>query len=121
MSTIRLSVSGMRCAGCVASVEKALLNTSGVTAANVSLAEHTATVEGNASAEALIGALVESGYGGAELKDGEDEDDRQSAEQAHYQRLLRKSAAAAVIGGALGNLYDRIRKFAGNYATAAGM
>ena len=112
MSTTRLSVSGMRCAGCVASVERALQNTSGVTSANVNLAEHTATVEGSATASELISALVEGGYDATELTDSDDEDDIRSAETDHYRGLLRKSAAAAIIGfplfvfGMLGQLPD---------------
>ena len=46
--TLRLSVLGMRCAGCVGEVEGALRAVSGVTSADVNFADHTALVNGQA-------------------------------------------------------------------------
>ena len=46
MSTTRLSLMGMSCAGCVASIEDALNSVTGVASANVNFVEHTATVQG---------------------------------------------------------------------------
>ncbi len=39
---IHLSIGSMSCAGCVATVEQALLKVPGVTSASVNFAEHTA-------------------------------------------------------------------------------
>jgi len=47
----RLSISGMNCAGCVSSVERALQGVAGVSAASVNFAEHTAVAEGDVSAQ----------------------------------------------------------------------
>ena len=69
----RLSISGMSCAGCVASVEKTLANVAGVTEASVNFAEHTATVSGNMSVDGLILAIKNAGYEAAELTAGEDQ------------------------------------------------
>ncbi len=71
-AAIRLSVSGMSCASCVVFVEDALNEVAGVSVANVNFAEHTATIEGGASAEALIDAVQSAGYDAAELTGAED-------------------------------------------------
>ena len=47
MNSYRLSIGGMSCAGCVASVETALNSVDGVEEATVNFAEHTANVKGN--------------------------------------------------------------------------
>lgn len=56
------SVAGMTCASCVRHVEKALTGTPGVRAAAVNLATATATVEGEASFDALAAQVMEAGY-----------------------------------------------------------
>jgi len=98
---LRLSISGMSCAGCVSTVEEALKNTPGVEQASVNFAEHTASVTGSASAETLIHSVEAAGYGAAELKSAEDEKEKEAAEFAHYRKLLRMAMVAGVIGGPL--------------------
>ena len=100
-TTIRLSIGGMSCAGCVASVEKALQGVAGVSHAAVNFAEHTATVEGKVSARQLVDAVVQAGYEAAELRGQDDEADKEAAEMAYYRGLLRKAAVAAAVGGPL--------------------
>jgi len=95
---LRLSISGMSCAGCVATVEEALKNTPGVEQASVNFAEHTASVTGHASADELIHAVEAAGYGAAELKSAADEQEKEAAEFAHYRKLLRMAAVAGVVG-----------------------
>ena len=51
---IRLSITGMSCAGCVNAVEKALQGVDGVSEASVNFAEHTADVSGHVDAGTLI-------------------------------------------------------------------
>ncbi|ADV65926.1 CopZ family metallochaperone [Deinococcus maricopensis] len=58
-----LSISGMTCGHCQAAVTKALKDVPGVQNAEVNLQDGSATVEGDASAQALIAAVVEEGYG----------------------------------------------------------
>ncbi|MFO8024368.1 heavy metal translocating P-type ATPase [Thiohalophilus sp.] len=98
MSATRLSISGMSCAGCVASVEQALQAVPGVEQAEVNFAEHTATIEGDVSADKLVEAVKQAGYDAAEMKGQNAEVDKEAAEMAHYRRLLRKTAVAAVLG-----------------------
>ncbi len=97
--TIRLSIDGMRCAGCVSSVENALKNTPGVNAVTVNFADHTATVEGDVNAGALLKAVEDAGYKAAEMDDdGDEEGDRRSAEAEHYRVLVRRALVAAIVG-----------------------
>jgi Cu+-exporting ATPase len=101
-----LAIDGMRCAGCVSAVEKALGGVPGVSSASVNFADHTAQVEGNASPQDLIKAVSDAGYSASIIEDAENADDtRQQAEQAHYRKLLHKSWFAlgvAVLALALG-------------------
>ncbi len=97
-STHRLSISGMSCAGCVATVENALKNVPGVVESAVNFAEHTATVHGSVDAKALIAAVTASGYDAAELRGLEDESEKEAAELVHYRALLRKFIVAGVVG-----------------------
>src|SRR5512134_2505095 len=95
---IHLSVSGMSCAGCVASVRKALLAVPGVVSAEVNFAEHTAQVTGEVRTEALVQAIVAAGYNAAVMTGPEDLAEREALEARHYRGLLRKAAVAALIG-----------------------
>ena len=61
------TVTGMSCAACSARVEKAVSKVEGVTSCSVSLLTNSMGVEGNASAQAVISAVEEAGYG-ASLK-----------------------------------------------------
>ncbi len=98
--TIRLSISGMACAGCVAGVENALNSVEGVESAAVNFAEHTAIVNGNVSADALIQSVKSAGYDAAELTAGEAEqiEEKEQQDLIHYQQLLKKSLVAALLG-----------------------
>ena len=97
-ASIRLSVSGMSCAGCVSSVERALAQVDGVQTASVNFAEHTATVEGDVAAQSLVDAIRTAGYDAAELRGVQDETKKELAEQAYYRRLLRQAAFAGAVG-----------------------
>ena len=74
------SVTGMSCAACSARVEKAVSKVSGVTSCSVSLLTNSMGVEGAASAQEIIAAVEEAGYG-ASVKGNED----QGASQTSYE------------------------------------
>ena len=99
--TIHLSISGMSCAGCVATVEKTLQAVPGVESASVNFAEHTALVSGDATADVLVDAVEAAGYKAAEMIGPEDTAGREAAEFAHYHGLLRRAAVAALVGAPL--------------------
>ena len=65
-------VTGMSCAACQARVEKAVSKVSGVESVSVSLLTNSMGVEGRASDEAVIKAVVDAGYGAKLKESGED-------------------------------------------------
>ena len=60
------NVTGMSCAACSARVEKAVSKVPGVTSCSVSLLTNSMGAEGTASADAIISAVEEAGYGASE-------------------------------------------------------
>lgn len=60
------NVTGMSCAACSARVEKAVVGLPGVTACSVSLLTNSMGVEGDVSAEQVIAAVENAGYGASE-------------------------------------------------------
>lgn len=97
---VRLSISGMTCAGCVASVEKALSKVPGVMTSAVNFAEHTANVSGDMTADALVKAVKSAGYDAAELTSSEADQvaEKEQLDMIHYTQSMRRSLAAALVG-----------------------
>ncbi len=98
---IRLSITGMMCAGCVSSVETALQSVAGVTEANVNLAERTAQVKGDVDPAALVQAVKAAGYTAAVMQGRASEQEKEAHEQAQYQRLWRRVWVAGIPGAFL--------------------
>ena len=99
MTSYRLSISGMSCAGCVASVETALNSVAGVEEALVNFAEHTAVVKGDMDIADVINAVKLASYDAAELKGGDEEEtEKEAVEFAYYRALLKKAWVAAIVG-----------------------
>ncbi len=57
------TVTGMSCAACSTRVEKAVSKVPGVTSCSVSLLTNSMGVEGTASADSIVAAVTEAGYG----------------------------------------------------------
>ncbi len=95
---IRLSIAGMSCAGCVASVENSLKAVQGVEEAMVNLGERTALVTGAIDADTLISAIKKAGYEAAELKSIDDESEKEALELLEYRRLWFRAIIAGGIG-----------------------
>lgn len=117
---LRLSVQGMRCAGCVDAVETALRGVPGVEWVSVNFADHSALVRGKVDPEALKAAVREAGYEVALLESLEDPEEQERLEQKRYRELLRKSAVAAGLGvplmlGANFGLFPEIGTAAGTH------
>lgn len=96
--TIRLSILGMRCAGCIAAVETALQAVAGVESVSVNFADHSATVTGQLDADLLKQALKTSGYDAAVMEGLEDPEDEQIQQQQHYRQLMIKAGVAGALG-----------------------
>ena len=101
---LRLAVRGMHCAGCVASVEKALGAVDGVTTARVSLMEEvaTATARPGVAPDRLVDAVEAAGYEAVLLAGAQESlaaaralDERRDAEAA---RLMAKFRLGAALG-----------------------
>ena len=75
------TVTGMSCAACSARVEKAVSGVKGVTSCSVSLLTNSMGVEGTASADEVIAAVREAGYGAALKKGRNDQTAKLSAEE----------------------------------------
>ncbi len=98
--SVRLSISGMSCAGCVSSVEKALSRVPGVATSAVNFAEHTANVTGDITPDALVKAIRSAGYDAAELTSSEADQiaEKEQLDLIHYKQSMRQSLAAALVG-----------------------
>jgi Cu+-exporting ATPase len=96
--SIRLSIAGMRCAGCVASVETALRETPGVESAAVNFADHSALVRGDVDPEVLRRHVQEAGYDAAVMEGLEDAGGQEALEMERYRTLLKKAGVAAALG-----------------------
>jgi len=64
---IRLAIPGMQCNGCVAAIENALGDESGVIKSDVDLETKIATIESNVSPVILIDAIKTVGFDSTEL------------------------------------------------------
>lgn len=98
-SELRLSILGMRCAGCISAVEGALASVPGVEQVTVNFADHSALVKGSADPEALKTSVKQAGYDAA-IMEGLDEDpnEQEQLELQRYRQLLRKAAVAGIVG-----------------------
>ena len=89
-------VSGMSCAACSARVEKAVSGTEGVTSCSVNLLTNSMTVEGYATDEAIIDAVVKAGYGaspkGAERKRNVNNNSQKNEQKSITARLVASVA-----------------------------
>ena len=78
---IRLSILGMRCAGCVSAVEGALAAVDGVTSVSVNFADHSAMIKGQADPDALKQAIKAAGFDAAVMEGLEDPAEQESIER----------------------------------------
>ncbi|WP_075880853.1 heavy metal translocating P-type ATPase [Vreelandella massiliensis] len=87
---LRLAISGMTCASCVKTVQKALERTEGVDTATVNFGTHTAQVFGRADEQALIEAVESVGYGAEPIVDMREAEKARAEQQTReYRRRLK--------------------------------
>ncbi len=98
---IRLSILGMRCAGCVSAVEGALAGVAGVNEVTVNFADHSALVKGTPDPEQLKQAVKESGFDAAIMEGFEDPAEQEQQEHQRYQQLMQKAKVAGGFGAFL--------------------
>jgi P-type Cu2+ transporter len=93
-ATLELAVEGMRCAGCMASVERNVMQIRGVISARVNLSSHRVSVtwqEGTATPDGIIAAVAALGFRAYPFIAKQLE----TAEAAEEKRLLRYLGVAA--------------------------
>ncbi|MGF1534909.1 MAG: heavy metal translocating P-type ATPase [Elainellaceae cyanobacterium] len=99
--TLTLSVSGMKCAGCVQVVERRLTQHAGISAATVNLVtgkawvEHDAELDKSALVQQLAEQLSESGFPAQPVLPGESA--AQAEDHAEKQAQLKRLAIAALL------------------------
>jgi Cu2+-exporting ATPase len=91
-------VTGMSCAGCAASVERVLSNTSGVEKAAVNFATNSVMVEFDetTSPAELRDALRSAGYD-LITETGQPEEKRQEAHRANYRKAINRTVWSAIL------------------------
>ncbi len=95
---LRLSILGMRCAGCISAVEGALSSVSGVESVSVNFADHSALVKGNPDIEALQTSIKLAGFDAAVMESFEDPSEQEAQELARYHSLMYKAKIAGGFG-----------------------
>ncbi len=95
---VRLSILGMRCAGCISAVETALQAVDGVQSVTVNFADHSASVTGSADPDAMKIALKEAGYDAAVMEGFEDPSEEERQEEERYLELMKKAGVAGALG-----------------------
>ncbi|MFI3180080.1 MAG: heavy metal-associated domain-containing protein, partial [Methylococcales bacterium] len=98
---LRLSILGMRCAGCIASVEGALTSVAGVEVVSVNFADHSALVKGNPDVQALKKSLKEAGFDAAIMEGFEYPAEQEAQELARYASLIHKAKISGAFGAFL--------------------
>jgi Cu+-exporting ATPase len=99
MNTVyRLSISGMTCAGCVQTVEKALRQVAGVSQATVNFGDHTAAVTTEVASALLIKAVRDAGYDAALLQSHNEEQQKEALAQLEYRKRVRRAVVSVLIG-----------------------
>ena len=93
----KYNVSGMSCAACSARVEKAVSSLSGVDACSVNLLSGSMIVEGSATDEEIIGAVVAAGYGARAFDDKNPKNANQSSQKDENKQILKRLIASVIL------------------------
>ena len=86
----QFNVTGMSCAACSARVEKAVKSVDGVSDCSVNLLTESMSVDGNASSEEIISAVVNAGYGATEKNAKSKKDSAQPEKKENETKKMLK-------------------------------
>ncbi len=81
-------ISGMSCSACSSRIEKAVQKVNGVEACSVSLLTNSMTVEGTASSEEIINAVIKAGYGATDASERESKEKTAPQSEISDTKLL---------------------------------
>lgn len=100
----QFSISGISCASCVASIERAISLIPGIEKVSMNFASKTLSITAlsTVSADQIIQTLQKMGYTAALINNDKLENSTtDQAEKEHYHRLLSKTVFAAIVGAPL--------------------
>ena len=100
VESVHLSVDGMTCSSCVATIERTLAAVPAVVDARVNFAAEEATVDivgGEVEVSELVAAVEAAGYGAQPVEEDGDGDAEQESRRRLYRTLLNKFWFAAVV------------------------
>lgn len=100
-SSQTLVIEGAGCASCVGKIEKALMAVPGVQTAEMNFANRTVQVQGSAATESLVKAVEQAGYNAKNMASESESDaldEKEQADLAYYQKLMRKTWIALALG-----------------------
>jgi len=96
------SLQGVRCAGCVRSLDKALSQwqseQSEVEAYSINFAERTAIVQGQCQAEQVVNVIEQAGFGAELLAGEQDREQLEQAQRKQFKVVLHKSLSVLLAG-----------------------
>ena len=96
-----LSLQGIKCAGCVRSLEKQLNSSDVIDDFSINFADRSCAVSSMGSVAQVISVVEETGYGAVLTDDLGGLEQAEQAEEAHYRSTLRRSLSALAIGALL--------------------
>ena len=97
----RFSLQGVKCAGCVRSLEKGLASNAIIDDFSVNFADRSLSVSSSGTVAQVIAVVEAAGYGAIEITDSAGLAQVQRAEQQHYQKTLSRSLLALGLGAVL--------------------
>ena len=95
----RFNITGMSCAACQARVFKAVSSLDGVRECSVNLLTNSMVVKGNESAESIIKAVSDAGYGASEISEDEEDflaENLKKLNDSETKKLLKRLIFSAV-------------------------
>lgn len=96
-----LALSGVRCAGCVRSLERALKAADVIDDYAVNFAERSVAIQSRAKSDQLVAVIEAAGYGAEPLDAMANSTQQTEAAQTQYRKLVRQSATALAAGALL--------------------
>lgn len=95
------SLQGVKCAGCVRSLEKGLQTADAIDDFSVNFADRSLSVSSDAPVSQIIAAVETAGYGATEISDQNDMADIEAEEQKQYRVTLKRSLIGLAFGALL--------------------
>ncbi|WP_027857548.1 heavy metal translocating P-type ATPase [Marinobacterium jannaschii] len=92
------ALQGIKCAGCVRSLERALGSAEQISDFSVNFADRTASIQSDSDPAQVISVISAAGYGAEVLENEQDQARVEAAEQAHYQQKKKHSLIALATG-----------------------